>query len=61
MNSDQKKAYNERLEEMFIVNPLAEIFEEPLPKSKNGMVTMPTKPGLGLALDRKKLEKYRVS
>ena len=50
-----------RIEEMFIVNPLAEIFEEPLPKSKNGMLALPTKPGLGLALDRKKLEQYRVS
>ncbi len=46
---------------MFIANPLAEIFEEPLPKSKNGMLALPTKPGLGLAVDRKKLEKYRVS
>ncbi|HEY8648558.1 MAG TPA: enolase C-terminal domain-like protein, partial [Candidatus Limnocylindria bacterium] len=49
-----------RLEEMFILNPLAEVFEEPLPKSKNGMVDLPTKPGLGLAVDRKKLERYRV-
>jgi L-alanine-DL-glutamate epimerase-like enolase superfamily enzyme len=46
---------------MFIANPLAEIFEEPLPKSKNGMVTMPTGPGMGLAVDRKKLEKHRVA
>ena len=50
-----------RLEEMFITNPLAEIFEEPLPKSKNGMLTLPTGPGMGLAIDRKRLEKYRVS
>jgi L-alanine-DL-glutamate epimerase-like enolase superfamily enzyme len=50
-----------RLEEMFIVNPLADIFDESLPKSKNGMVTMPTAPGMGLTVDRTKLERYRVS
>jgi L-alanine-DL-glutamate epimerase-like enolase superfamily enzyme len=49
-----------RLEQMFIDNPLAEIFEEPLPKAKNGIVALPATPGLGLAVDRKKLERYRV-
>ncbi|MHB8631428.1 MAG: mandelate racemase/muconate lactonizing enzyme family protein [Candidatus Limnocylindria bacterium] len=48
------------VEWMFIDNPLAEIFTEPLPQAKDGMVALPTKPGMGLALDRKKLEKYRV-
>jgi len=46
---------------MWIGNPLAEIFEEPLPQPKHGMVAVPTGPGMGLAVDRKKLEKYRVA
>jgi L-alanine-DL-glutamate epimerase-like enolase superfamily enzyme len=50
-----------RLEHMWITNPLAEIFQEPLPQPKNGTLALPTKPGMGLALDRKKLEKYRVA
>jgi L-alanine-DL-glutamate epimerase-like enolase superfamily enzyme len=50
-----------RCEWMWIANPLAEIFEEPLPQPKDGAITMPTKPGLGLVLDRKKLDRYRVS
>jgi L-alanine-DL-glutamate epimerase-like enolase superfamily enzyme len=50
-----------RLEWMFIANPLAELFEEPLPQPRNGTLALPTKPGMGLAVDRKKLEKYRVS
>jgi D-galactarolactone cycloisomerase len=50
-----------RLEWMWIDNPLAEIFEEPLPEPKDGAVALPTKPGLGLTLDRKKLERFRLS
>jgi len=51
-----------RCEWMFITeNALAEIFEEPLPQPKDGVVAMPTKPGLGLALDRKKLKKFALS
>jgi len=50
-----------RLESMWIQNPLAEIFEEPLPQPKNGEVAMPTRPGLGLTLDRKKLEKFKLA
>jgi len=50
-----------RCEWMWIDNPLAEIFTEPLPQPKDGVVTMPTKPGLGLALDRKKLERFRIN
>lgn len=50
-----------RLEWMFITNnALAEIFEEPLPQPKDGVITMPTRPGLGLTLDRGKLARYRV-
>jgi len=50
-----------RLEWMWIGNPLAEVFTEPLPQPKNGMLALPTRPGLGLAVDRTKLEKYRVA
>lgn len=49
------------LEEMFIDNPLAEIFTEPLPKAKNGVVDLPQRPGMGLALDKKKIAKYRLT
>jgi L-alanine-DL-glutamate epimerase-like enolase superfamily enzyme len=50
-----------RCEWMFIKeNPLAEIFEEQLPQPKDGVVAMPTRPGIGLTLDRKKLDRYRV-
>ncbi|MEA2661042.1 MAG: hypothetical protein QOH08_614, partial [Chloroflexota bacterium] len=50
-----------RLEWMWVDNPLAEIFEEPLPQPKGGMLALPTTPGMGLAVDRKKLDTYRVS
>lgn len=49
-----------RCEWMWIDNPLAEIFTEPLPQPKDGVITMPTRPGLGLVLDRKKLERFRI-
>jgi len=52
----------ERLEWMFIKeNPLAEIFEEPLPQPQGGVIAMPTRPGLGLTLDRTKLKKYQIN
>jgi L-alanine-DL-glutamate epimerase-like enolase superfamily enzyme len=52
----------ERREWMFIKeNPLAEIFEEPLPQPEGGMIAMPTRPGLGLTLDRTKLKRYRIN
>lgn len=50
-----------RLEWMWIDNPLSEIFEEPLPQPTDGTIAMPTKPGLGLTLDRKKLERFRIN
>ena len=46
---------------MFIDNPLAEIFTEPLPKAKDGVVDVPKRPGMGLALDKKKIAKYRLT
>ena len=52
----------ERCEWMFITNnPLAEIFEQPLPRPVDGVIAMPTRPGLGLTLDRKKLERFRIN
>jgi D-galactarolactone cycloisomerase len=50
-----------RLEWMWIDNPLAAVFEDPLPEPKDGAVALPTKPGLGLTLDRKKLERFKLS
>jgi L-alanine-DL-glutamate epimerase-like enolase superfamily enzyme len=50
-----------RLEWMWIDNPLAEIFTVPLPQPVNGELTPPERPGLGLALDRKKLEKFKLT
>ncbi len=50
-----------KAEEMYIENELAEIFTEPLPKAKKGVVDVPQGPGLGLALDKKKIAKYRLT
>jgi L-alanine-DL-glutamate epimerase-like enolase superfamily enzyme len=49
------------VEEMYIDNPLAEIFTEPLPKATKGVVDLPKRPGMGLALDKKKIAKYRLT
>ena len=50
-----------RAEEMYIDNPLAEIFTEPLLKATKGVVAPPTRPGMGLTLDKKKIAKYRLT
>jgi len=50
-----------RVEFMFIDNPLREIFVEPFPQPADGMLTLPTTPGMGLALDREKLDEFRLS
>ncbi len=50
-----------RLEWMFITNPLLDIFEEPFPQPEGGMLAVPTGPGLGMTLDRRKLERFRLS
>jgi L-alanine-DL-glutamate epimerase-like enolase superfamily enzyme len=43
-------------------NPLVDaLFFEPLPRPKNGVIAIPKGPGLGIKVDRKALEKYRVS
>ena len=50
------------VEWMFITeNPLAEIFTQPLPKAKDGVVDLPATPGLGLEVDMKKVAKYRLT
>ncbi len=50
-----------KVEEMYIDNPIAELFSEPLPKATKGIVALPQKPGLGLELDKKKVAKYRLT
>lgn len=49
-----------REEHMFISNPLRDIFQEPFPEPSAGAVDVPKRPGLGLTLDRKRLDRYRV-
>jgi len=50
-----------REEHMFINNPLRDIFEQPFPEPVRGSVSPPKSPGLGLQLDRKKIQKWRLS
>ncbi len=48
-------------EHMVGENPLAEVLlETPLPAPKDGMIAIPEGPGLGIELDRKALEKYKL-
>jgi L-alanine-DL-glutamate epimerase-like enolase superfamily enzyme len=49
-----------RLEWMWIDNPLAECFTEPLPQPKDGVIELPRAPGLGRELDRTKIERFRL-
>jgi L-alanine-DL-glutamate epimerase-like enolase superfamily enzyme len=46
---------------MWIDNPLAELFTEPLPQPRGGVIELPRVPGMGLALDKKKIAKYRLT
>jgi L-alanine-DL-glutamate epimerase-like enolase superfamily enzyme len=50
-----------KTEVMFIDNPLADLFTEPLPEPKGGMVDLPQGPGMGMTLDKKKVSKYRLT
>ena len=50
-----------RSELMFIDNPLAQLFTEPLPDATKGVVDLPTRPGMGLTLDKKKIARYRLT
>ncbi len=45
----------------YIQNPLRDIFTEPFPAPENGMIALPSGPGLGLALDPAALGRYGVS
>jgi len=48
-------------EHMVGENPLAEVLlKTPLPEPKNGMIDIPDGPGLGIELDRKALETYKI-
>jgi D-galactarolactone cycloisomerase len=50
-----------RFEYMFIDNPLRDIFREGFPQPQGGFITLPEGAGLGLELDRKKLERFRLN
>lgn len=45
-------------EDMYIHNPLHAILCEPLPKHSDGHITVPTGPGLGIALDEEALSRF---
>ncbi|MBI3637974.1 MAG: mandelate racemase/muconate lactonizing enzyme family protein [Candidatus Rokubacteria bacterium] len=47
-------------EHMFIWNPLRDIFEEPFPEPRDGLVDVPKRLGMGLTVDRKKMERFRL-
>jgi L-alanine-DL-glutamate epimerase-like enolase superfamily enzyme len=49
-----------RLEEMFIDNPLRDVFNEPFPISTSASVEVPQGPGLGLTLDRRIVDRFRI-
>jgi D-galactarolactone cycloisomerase len=49
------------LEYMFIDNPLRDIFVGGYPKPVNGVIDVPTGPGLGLELDLDLVDRYTVS
>lgn len=49
-----------RLEEMFIDNPLRDVFMEPFPISAGAFVEVPSGPGLGLTLDRRIVDRFRI-
>lgn len=49
------------LEYMFIDNPLREIFEQGFPRPRGGELPVPDAPGLGLALDAEKVERYATT
>jgi L-alanine-DL-glutamate epimerase-like enolase superfamily enzyme len=50
-----------RLEHMFIDNPLRDLFLQPFPDATDGVVTVPSAPGLGLDLDLEKVDRLTVA
>ncbi|HET8568853.1 MAG TPA: mandelate racemase/muconate lactonizing enzyme family protein [Candidatus Limnocylindria bacterium] len=49
-----------RLEEMWIDNPITNVFVEDFPRSRDGVLTVPSAPGIGLGVDRRKLDRFRM-
>lgn len=47
-------------EYMFIQNPLRDIFTTPFPEPRDGVITLPERPGLGLELDWETVRGYQV-
>ena len=43
---------------MELDHPLIHIFKDGMPRPKEGRIEMPDKPGLGVELDRKAIEKW---
>jgi len=48
-------------EYFFAPNPLRDLFTEPFPEPRDGMIDVPQKPGLGLELDERVLRKFEIS
>lgn len=48
-------------EAMFIPNPLRDIFTTPFPEPREGMLEVPTGPGLGLEVDWARVRAFRVA
>ena len=50
-----------RYESMYIDNPLTRIWTEEFPRPRAGVLELPRRPGMGLTLDRKALDRYRLA
>src|SRR2546428_475403 len=48
-------------EYFFAPNPLRDLFTEPFPEPREGMIDVPQKPGLGLELDERILKKFKIA
>lgn len=47
-------------EYFFAPNPLRDLFAEPFPEPREGMIDVPQRPGLGLELDERVLKKFEI-
>ncbi len=47
-------------EYFFAPNPLRDLFREPFPEPREGMIDVPQRPGLGLELDERVLKKFEI-
>ena len=43
---------------MYIVNPLHEMLAKALPQPKNGVIAVPTAPGIGVTLDEDAVKRF---